>query len=469
MIRPSLSFLTRRRFWQRTTFTLIGLATLIAAIYVIEDYRGERAWNEYSAAARARGVKLYLEDFIPPRIPDDENFAAIPFFRELGSRDPEIRKKAELGFKLPHGNPHGDRISWERTPPDFHVWQKLFAENGLIGSTTDNPVTDVYLGLERYEPVLAALRQAAHRPKSQLLASWGRGTSDADIYYFGGASYLGPTIRLRIATLLALGEPDKAMDDARSLMQLANAFRNQPTLLPAMIRGTLAASFTQLAWDGLCGHLWSERHLAEFETYLRNVNFPDNLHHALASERGFTNTLLQECKAAPSMRTIQIDPFPLGVTVPSGWLAQNQVNINQRFDQLLASIPEIPRPSKGLNAYSFMVETVFFLMEKNKSYARDVQNDVQLCRVAIALERYRLRNGAFPPSLETLSGNLLPHVLADAFEHPFTYERQGDNALILYSFGKDGVDDGGDLENDDVWRFPPHRRATSESEAATAP
>jgi hypothetical protein len=64
MTRPRLAFLKSPRFWQRCAFTAAGLATLIAAFYLIEDYRGERAWSEYAAGARARGVKLTFEEFI---------------------------------------------------------------------------------------------------------------------------------------------------------------------------------------------------------------------------------------------------------------------------------------------------------------------------------------------------------------------------------------------------------------------
>ncbi len=67
----------------RLAIILAVLVALIVAIHVGEGWRGRRAWTAYRADAERRGVKLALEDYLPPPVPDAENFAAIPFFQEV--------------------------------------------------------------------------------------------------------------------------------------------------------------------------------------------------------------------------------------------------------------------------------------------------------------------------------------------------------------------------------------------------
>src|SRR5712671_5398843 len=45
-----------------------------------QAWAGLAAWNGYEKEAKQRGVKLDFADYIPPKIPDAENFASIPIF-----------------------------------------------------------------------------------------------------------------------------------------------------------------------------------------------------------------------------------------------------------------------------------------------------------------------------------------------------------------------------------------------------
>jgi len=63
--------------WRWLRRTLIGtavLATLIAVFYTEEDWRGKRAWENYKCELEAKGEVLDWNKFIPPPVPDDQNF-----------------------------------------------------------------------------------------------------------------------------------------------------------------------------------------------------------------------------------------------------------------------------------------------------------------------------------------------------------------------------------------------------------
>src|SRR5260221_3799163 len=81
VIWPLLRFLFWKH-WRRTFFALACLATLIALLYAEEDWRGWHAWQKFKHEWEAKGEKFDFKDFIPPPVPDDQNFAMAPIWIE---------------------------------------------------------------------------------------------------------------------------------------------------------------------------------------------------------------------------------------------------------------------------------------------------------------------------------------------------------------------------------------------------
>jgi len=96
------------------------------------------------------------------------------------------------------------------------------------------------------------------------------------------------------------------------------------------------------------------------------------------------------------------------------------------------------------------------------------QSSVDLARVAIALERYRLAHGEYPESLDALTPLFMEKILHDIINgQPLHYRRTDDGQFVLYSVGWNETDDGGvvaftkgkttavDINQGDwVWRYP---------------
>jgi hypothetical protein len=69
----------------------------------------------------------------------------------------------------------------------------------------------------------------------------------------------------------------------------------------------------------------------------------------------------------------------------------------------------------------------------------------ELTVTALALKRYQLRHGQYPPALSALVPELLPALPLDPADgQPLRYRLKSDGAFLLYSVGENGVDDGGD-------------------------
>ena len=102
------------------------------------------------------------------------------------------------------------------------------------------------------------------------------------------------------------------------------------------------------------------------------------------------------------------------------------------------------------------------------------QNSVNMARVAVALERYRLAHGEYPESLDALAPRFIAKVPHDVIGgQPLKYRRTSDGQFVLYSVGWNEKDDGGvvvlqqgfqpreespqgvDISQGDwVWRYP---------------
>src|SRR5260221_3670136 len=76
------------RIFRKGLFVIACLATVIAFLYVEENWRGKRAWENYQRGWEAKGEKFDLASFVPPPVPDEENFAMTPFLAPLYDLNP---------------------------------------------------------------------------------------------------------------------------------------------------------------------------------------------------------------------------------------------------------------------------------------------------------------------------------------------------------------------------------------------
>jgi hypothetical protein len=73
-----------------------------------------------------------------------------------------------------------------------------------------------------------------------------------------------------------------------------------------------------------------------------------------------------------------------------------------------------------------------------------IQSQLDLARVATALERYRLAHGNYPETLDALAPQFiaqLPHDIING--QPLHYRLSNDGQFVLYSVGWNETDDGG--------------------------
>ena len=174
--------------WRNRRRILMGLAvfaTIIAVFYAEENWRGRQAWENCQHEWEAKDERLDWQSVVPPRVPDDQNFALTPIvysgYGELLTRDGKTiplekrdtnfvnRLKMDVFFGVPYDlQPTNVFVSWANgTKTDLKIWQQFYRTtanptNGI--KTTPQPQTpaaDVLLALSPYDSTVEELRAAA--------------------------------------------------------------------------------------------------------------------------------------------------------------------------------------------------------------------------------------------------------------------------------------------------------------------
>ncbi len=479
-MRSPLEWLRSHPGWLVTAAILASFAACLA----LADWMAESRWQRYAAAARARGVKLRLEEFAPPAIPDAENFASLPMLQAAFS-------KGAKPFDLPRGNGArpgiGDPL--KRQPIDWIAWRDYLIAQGFFFDRTEEPVRDVLAGLDHFAPQIAEWREGKTRPRCRFPLDLKAGAAMPlpHLITFQDAAFF---FSLRTRAHLALGEPALAAEDLRDGLHAYVALSEEPTLISALIQmAALALTLTSVG-EGLASHAWSDAELRQLNAELAKVRIWDDYRRAFESERGFGNQFFDELVAAPIWRR---GTMAAGLTsglggtggqpsamalIPRGLYRNNQLRLNQYQDAILARagpraaafdsdelIATGPAYLEGLDRYYYFLFRMSAPMFSN-IVVRFVtlETKLQQTRTAIALERFHLARGHFPQTLAELVPEYLAEVPRDLHaDAPMRYVPRGGDTFLLYAIGRDHKDGGGALDlrktereqTDLIWLYAP--------------
>jgi hypothetical protein len=277
-------------------------------------------------------------------------------------------------------------------------------------------------------------------------------------------------------------------------------------LISHLVRiGTLDIAH-QPVYEGLAEHKWSDAQLVALDSELSKFNFLADFQLSIGSEVAFSGKMIdyiqQQRKITPFLDLMNTGGQfghtgwdALCYLAPSGWFHQNQIRIaefylekelpvfnpeKREFSPAAARDAEAdldtsfahPRPYNALKDI-FLGQLRRWFNDKFVVALRfaSAQESVDLARVAIALERYRLAHGDYPDTLDVLAPQFIDKVPHDLIGgQPLKY-RKTNNNFVLYSIGWNEKDNGGvpafthgdahafggsqDLENGDwVWTYP---------------
>jgi hypothetical protein len=505
---PTLTRCFGRLFNRRTLGRLLAglavLATVIALGLAEEHWRGKLSWQHYRHQLEAQGEKFDWKDFIPPRVPDDQNFAMTPFLAPLLDFNPYplqegqsqwrdtngFHRAESFGAKI--GNLNNQLAKGAATTvqrmTDLPAWAlELTGHTNLPPTaaeaspgaalsqaatapdhappptlTRTQAAAEVLHALQQYDPVLEELRAASRRPYARFNIRYeGEFCPAILLPHLAVVKRCSLMFQLRASAELALGQTDKAFADTLMALYLADTIKDEPFLISKLVQLAIIHISLRPIWEGLAEPRWSDAQLAEIQQRLGKIDLLADA--ALRGERAFNLLTIEQLRQTRSINAV--DPrggvrwavFPLG-----GFFYQNELFIARMYEQYFVPVADAASqrvyPSRavanegalsnamtgGFPPYRFLAKMLLPALATAPTKLGFGQTRVDEAILACALERYRLENSQVPDSLEQLSPGFLEKMPHDIITGaPFKYRRTANGQFILYSVGWNEKDDGG--------------------------
>lgn len=350
--------------------------------------------------------------------------------------------------------------------------------------TLEDPAGEVLRFLERYEPEMAELSAASRRPRCQFAAHW----EDGELLLLPHLSPLkgaSTLFRVRAAARLAKDDPAGAHADTLTTLRLGRAFAEEPVLMSHLVYVAQQTLGIATAWEGLVARRWNDAQIAAVQDLVSAIDVSNSLRLAYQGERIFANLMVERMLRDParpeSLRSGDTGDLAVGSSPagpphflglrPVGILRRNQVAWNRLYDVILDQVQDpswpanlvTPRPDPQRDDESLFAraglrpvhpDNVLAAMlgpavTRAQTKTARLAATARMAETACALERYRLRTGKYPESLEALVPRELHALPLDPMNHqPLMYQPTSDGWFRLWSVGLDGRDGGGVMSED---------------------
>ena len=456
----------------------MGLGTLIALFYAIENWRGARAWKQVRDELRAKGEPLSFAEIVPPMPAAAENFAGTPFFDGLFDKsiDPvsqqevwKLKFQASPLLSWPHWLK--DRGMWWPGGPSDFEWVPSGTNSPIDGVNlaTTPPAEAVRMLLEKARPVMDEIETAVRRPSSQFPIHY-EDHAGAILIHLSHLNSLGRLFGRRAQVRLETNDASGAIEDVATTLRLAESLKGEPILISGLVRIMIMNEALWPMWQGLADARWTEAQVRQLQEQLARIDLLAGYQHSLNGDRimvaGYIDALERERSWSWLANREENFFTVIGVKllwfIPRGWFEQNKVAYVRLNDGY--AVPAIDAVGRRFHrdkalAYADRNESdvgkkwnLFALSGTDRTIFNGAalkfaigQTQIDLATIACGLERFKLNQGRYPEALGSLIPDYLaalPHDLIDG--QPLRY-RTADNGFVLYSIGYNQTDEGGEV------------------------
>jgi hypothetical protein len=291
---------------------------------------------------------------------------------------------------------------------------------------------------------------------------------------------------------LASGDSTAAYADFQDALQAYRLLLAEPSLISGLVRTSILHTLLDGVGDGLQHRSWTAADLERVQGDLSSIRLMDDWRSALDSERGGFNTTIDSWLNASMRERSRLVTESFGFVVrpaestvlifqlcPRMVFRDNQLRKNRYFDELLARIDAKSQaldidgttPSLGngpvdtferLHYFLFFMSAGVYRMAESRLIS--AQTVLDETRLACALERFRMKHGAYPETLAELAPEFIAAIPLDPYSHAtYRYRRVGNSSFHLYGVGENRTDEGGQIapgvperkQLDAVWPYEP--------------
>ena len=175
---------------------------------------------------------------------------------------------------------------------DLKAWQDYYRALAAktnefpVSSQPQTPAQDVLLALSKYDSAIEELRQASQLPYSRFPLEYNK-DDPAEILlpHLADLKQCSQALQLRAIAELQNGESEKALDDVKLSLRLADSVRTEPFLISHLVRIAILQITLQPIYKGLAEHKWSDAQLAELDSELSKLDFLADYELSMRCER----------------------------------------------------------------------------------------------------------------------------------------------------------------------------------------
>ena len=343
---------------------------------------------------------------------------------------------------------------------------------------------DDYLALtDTLKPDFAILRQALERPYVRMESDYQK-PFDTPIPNFVIMRRLAQILTQRAQCFLVLDRPEGAMAELTLLQELRRLLQKPPAgppalLVTAMIDVAIEGVHLVAIKDGVRLQVWREPQLSVLVKQLGETDLLPGVKNAFNTEVAAVSHTFENTRAADMVSWPEHQRrSAIYDLLPRGWVDQNLVVYARIMELLIDSVESTsPRvvPHKidqagevmfaaisRFSPYNFLARVAIPNMLKASQRATLNQTTINQAQIVCALERYRLAQGEYPTTLESLVPDYMSQIPRDLIGgQPPRYRRTEDGRFLLYSIGWSEKDHGGqagadEMNGDWVWNCSPN-------------
>ena len=427
---------------QKRIWVSIGIFVLLFALAAQSlKWAARSEWENWKAKWEAKGEKFDIASVVPPKVPDDQNFAKSQFFAPLFDHDADSPKFNEARDRFDIKTASSLRYAWRKGKHrDFVVWESAF-----------------------YESDLAKLADDLKRPHCRFNIRYEDGFA-AVLPHLSTMKKAATLFALSSAQRLSKGDTTGAWQDTLNGIRLGEQLRTEPFLISQLVRIAILEINFQTFWEGQVNHQWSAEQLTAFQETFQSIDLLAGMESAIRAERNMINHWLPSV-AQGGTQTQGFDELNSSLDyVPAFIFYSNQYQINRILTEIILSGIDVSNHRLNVHQFKKMEEEILDLkssflpfrhaialmmlpgLDKYALKVSQTQAALDQSAIVAALERYRLAKGSYPKKLAALRPKFIAKIPGDLFhEQGLVYRINEDNSFTLYSTGYNGTDDSGEF------------------------
>jgi len=477
----------RRRKLKQVLIVGIGLGMFWAWL---EHERAESGVQAYKRELLARGERLDFKELRPAMPKPEEN--AAPEFLAAAGKLKNFDTSIQVGGK-PLRFPFSatDEMARPTSPTRARVaWQQPQMSTVELGTEVSTNAWPMWIAwTDAHRSVLRAGVKALERPGWGVDINW---DPSAERYeYQAGLGTLFRALATAVIVDLHQGRPAEAHIKLLALTEVLTRLDEPTTFLGGCPALSLSGTASRATWETLQYPNWTDEQLAELQGKWERTDLLKALVRYLEQQQAINAFIFEDYRSdsdklrmfdprrwrssevrppEPPWDQIRKVPSEFAEWLQTTWRLNTWPKWNSYLDerQLLHTIHTCLELARIVHAQpttfaahretevisgkiakpheAWFCSRAFAVGFNQNLVALYVHHETirRLTITAIALERHRLRHGSYPESLAVLVPDVLREVPVDFQDaHPLRYRREANGEFLLWSVGKNGIDDGG--------------------------